>query len=95
MSIFSLSNLLYEKWKDILLLWEQGKILDGYGKLNSKPQLVEKSTFNCLVGLKESHGEACTWFEGAQIFLQYQHVTRGNSHLLMMLEFYYNIKKWR
>jgi hypothetical protein len=42
-----------------------------------------------------SHGEACTWFEGAQIFLQYQHVTRGNSHLLTMLEFYYNIKKWR
>jgi len=55
MSIFLLSNLFYEKWKDILLLWEQGKILDEYGKLNSKPQLVKKLTFNCLKGLKESH----------------------------------------
>jgi hypothetical protein len=53
MSIMLLSNLLYEEWKVILLLWEQGKILDKYGKLPSRPQLVGKSTFNCLVGLKE------------------------------------------
>ncbi len=55
MSIMLLSNLLYEEWKEILLLWEQGKILDEYGKLPSRPQLVGKSTFNCFVGLKESH----------------------------------------
>jgi hypothetical protein len=57
MSILLLSNLIYEKWKDILLLWEQGKILDKYGKLLLKPQPVRKSVFNCLVGLKESHME--------------------------------------
>jgi hypothetical protein len=34
---------------------EEGKILDGYKKLPSRPYLVGKSTFNCLVGLKESH----------------------------------------
>jgi hypothetical protein len=37
MSIMLLLNLFYEKWKKILLLWEQGKILDGYGKLPSRP----------------------------------------------------------
>jgi len=55
MSILLLSDLLYEEWKEILLLWEQGKILDKYGKLPSRPQLVGKSTFNYLVGLKEFH----------------------------------------
>jgi hypothetical protein len=30
-------------------------ILDRYIKLTSRPQLVKKSTFNCLVGLKETH----------------------------------------
>ncbi len=43
MSIPLLSDLLYEKWKEILLLWEQGKILDGYGKMFSKPQPMGKS----------------------------------------------------
>jgi hypothetical protein len=50
-----LSNIFYEKWKEILLLWDQGKILDGYGKLPSRPQPMGKSTFNCLVGLKGEH----------------------------------------
>jgi hypothetical protein len=36
----------------ILLLWKQGKTLDGYNKLPSRPQLIEKLAFNCLVGLK-------------------------------------------
>ncbi len=96
MSIFLLSNLFYEKWKDILLLWEQGKILDGYGKLNSKPQLVKKSTFNCVEGLKESHMvKLAHGLKVHKILLQDQPVTKGNSHLLMMSKFYYNIKKWR
>jgi hypothetical protein len=38
-----------------LLLWEKGMILDKYSKLPSRLQLVGKSTFNCLVGLKETH----------------------------------------
>jgi hypothetical protein len=45
----------YKEWKNILLPWEHEKILDEYGKLPSRPQHVEKSTFNCLVGLKETH----------------------------------------
>jgi hypothetical protein len=36
-----------------LLLWEEGKILDEYDKLPSKPQVVGKLAFNFLVGLKE------------------------------------------
>jgi hypothetical protein len=32
-----LADLFYEEWKEILLLWKQGKILDEYGKLPSKP----------------------------------------------------------
>ncbi len=55
MSILLLLDLLYEEWKEILLLWEQGKILDGCGKLPSRPQLVGKLAFNCFMGLKESH----------------------------------------
>jgi hypothetical protein len=55
MSIMLLSNLFYEEWKQILLLWKHGKILDEYGKLPSRPQLMGKSAFNCLVGLKEFH----------------------------------------
>jgi len=55
MSILLILDLLYEEWKEILLLWKHGKILDRYDKLPLKPQPMGKSTFNCLMGLKESH----------------------------------------
>jgi hypothetical protein len=55
MSTLLFSNLFYEEWKEILLLWEQGKILDKYDKLLSRPQPMGKLTFNFLAGLKESH----------------------------------------
>jgi hypothetical protein len=55
MSNLLLLDMLYKEWKEILLLWEHVKILDGYDKLPSRPQPVGKSTFNCLVGLQEIH----------------------------------------
>jgi hypothetical protein len=54
MSILLLLDMFYEEWKEILLLWDQGNILDGYEKLLSKPHPVGKFAFNYLVGLKES-----------------------------------------
>jgi len=55
MTIFLLSNELYNEWGGILLMWEHEKILDGFGKLPLKPQLMEKFAFNCFVSLEESH----------------------------------------
>jgi hypothetical protein len=55
MTILLLLDELYDEWGDIFLMREQGKILDGFKKLPLKPQPIKKSTFNCLVGLKESH----------------------------------------
>ncbi len=37
MPIMLLLDLFNEKWKEILLLWKQGKILDKYGNFFSKP----------------------------------------------------------
>jgi len=45
--------MVYDEWKHILLLWEQSKILDTYGKLHARLQFVEKLAFNCFVRLKE------------------------------------------
>ncbi len=96
MIILLLSNMLYDEWKQILLLWEQSKILDGYAKLHARLQLVEKSAFNCFVGLKEIcmvklvHG-----LKVHEILLHNQLVTQGNLHLLTMTKFCYNMKKRR
>jgi hypothetical protein len=78
MSIMLLSNIFYEKWKEILLLWEQGKILDGYGKLPSRPQPMGKSTFNRLVGLKEFHMvKFVHGLKAHEILLQNQPMAKG------------------
>jgi hypothetical protein len=71
-----------------------GKILDGYGKLPSRPHLVGKSTFNCLVGVKESHMvKLAHGLKVHGILLWDQLATRNN--FLTMMEFCYNIKKQR
>ncbi len=64
-------------------------ILDRYIKLTSRPQLVKKSTFNCLVGLKETHMVKLAH----EILLRDQLMMGSNLHLLTMIEFCYNIKK--
>ncbi len=43
MLILLLLNMFYEEWKEILLLWEQGKILNGYSKLPSRPHSLWES----------------------------------------------------
>jgi hypothetical protein len=40
MSILLLSDMFYEKWKEILLMWEHGRILDDYEKLPLRPQFM-------------------------------------------------------
>jgi hypothetical protein len=67
MTILLLLNMLYDEWKQILLLWEQNKILDGYNKLHARLQLVEKSIFNCFVGLKEIYMVKLT--HGLDVFI--------------------------
>lgn len=55
-----------------------------------------KSTFNFLVGLKESHMVKLTrGLKVHEILLQDQLASRGNSHLLTLTKFYYNVKKQR
>jgi thymidine kinase len=66
--------------------------LDGYSKLLSRPQLVGKLTFNCLVGLKESH--MVQFVHGLKVHeMQDQLATGANPHLLTMIKFCYNVKK--
>jgi hypothetical protein len=89
MSILLLLDMFYKEWKEILLLWEQGKILDGYCKLPSRPQHVGKSAFHFLVGLKETHMVKLAH----EILLRDQLMMGSNLHLLTMIEFCYNIKK--
>jgi len=86
----------YSKFKWSLLLWEHGKILDGYKKLPSKPQYVKKSTFNHLVGLKETHMvKFMHGLKAHEILLWDQPMMGSNLHLLTMTKFSYNMKKKR
>jgi hypothetical protein len=95
-SLLLLSDMFYEKWKEILLLWEHGKILDMYYKLPSRPQPMGKSAFNCLMGFKEIHMvKHVHGLKANGILWQDWHATGGNPHLLIMTEFCYNIKKRR
>jgi hypothetical protein len=88
MSIPLFSDLLYEKWKEILLLGEWGKILDGYGKLPSRPQPMGKSTYNYLVGFKEFHMvKPMHGLKAQEILLQDRPAIGSNLHLLTMTEF--------
>ncbi len=96
MTILLLLDMLYNEWKDLLLLWEHGKTLDGYNKLPTRPQPIKKSTFNYLVGLKEIH--MVKFAHGLKVFeilLQDRLVTRSNLHLLTTTKFCYNVKKRR
>ncbi len=78
------------------MLWKQGKISDMYKKLPLKPQHVEKSAFNYLMGLKETHMvKLAHGLKAHEILSWDQLVTRSNLHLLTMMEFYYNMKKRR
>ncbi len=73
-----------------------GKKLDGYGKLPSKPQLMGKSKFNCLVALKKFHiVKLVHGLKAQEIVLRDQPMTRRDLHFLTMTEFCYNIKKRR
>jgi hypothetical protein len=70
--------------------------LDEYDKLPTRPQLVKKSTFNCLVGLKETHMVKLTHgLKVHEILLWDWLAMGGNPHLLTMVKFCYNIKKRR
>jgi hypothetical protein len=85
MSFLLILNMLYEEWKEILLLWEQGQILDGYNKLPSRPRLVVKSTFNCLVGFKEFHMvKLAHGLKAHKILLWDQPTIGGNPHLMTL-----------
>ncbi len=96
MTIFLLSNELYNEWGEILLMWEQGKILDGFGKLPLKPQLMEKFAFNCLVSLEESHMQKLmNNLKLQKITMRNYLASGGNPHLLTMAKFCYNVKKKR
>jgi hypothetical protein len=96
MSILLLLDMLYKEWKEILILWEQGKVLDVYNKLPSRLQHVGKSAFNFLVGLKETHMvKLALGLKAHEILLRDQLTMGGNPHLLKMIEFCYNIKKRR
>jgi hypothetical protein len=65
-------------------------------KMPSRPQLVEKLAFNCLVGLKEIHIMKLTHgLKAHEILLQDRLAMGSNLHLLIMKNFYYNIKKRR
>jgi hypothetical protein len=55
-----------------------------------------KSTFNFLMGLKDFHMvKLAHGLKVHEILLQDQLAIRGNSHLLTLMEFYYNVKKQR
>ncbi len=70
--------------------------MDGYEKLPVRPQLVGKSAFHCLVGLKESHMvKLAHGLKIYEILLWDQPVTGRNLHLLTMTKFCYNVKKRR
>jgi hypothetical protein len=70
--------------------------LDEYNKLPSKPHPIEKSAFNWPMGLKEFHMvKLAHGLKAHIILLRDQPMTGSNLHLLMMTEFYYNIKKQR
>jgi hypothetical protein len=96
MTILLFLDMFYNEWKYILLLWEQGKILNGYNKLPIRPQPIKKSAFNYLVGLKEIHmvkfAHGLKMFE---ILLWDWPVTGSNSHLLITTKSNYNVKKRR
>jgi len=94
--ILLLLDMLYNEWKEILLLWGQGKILDGYGKLPSRPQPIGKSSFNCLLGLKETYMVKFTHgLKTHEMLLRDWLAMGGNLHLLTMTKFSYNVKKGR
>ncbi len=70
--------------------------MDNYENLPLRPQLMGKSTLNCLVGLKESHMvKLAHGLKAHEILLWDQPAMGGNLHLLTMTKFCYNIKKRR
>jgi hypothetical protein len=96
MIILLFLDMLYNEWKEILLLSKHGKTLDGYNKLPTRPQPIKKSTFNYLVGLKEIHMvKFAHGLKTFEILLQDRLVTGSNLHLLTTTKFYYNVNKRR
>jgi hypothetical protein len=71
-----------------------GKDFGQVRQTTFKTTTSEKSTFNCLVGLKESHMvKLAHGLKAHEILLQDQPPMVGNSHLLTLMKFYYNVKK--
>ncbi len=88
MTILLLSDEIYDEWGEILLMWEQGKILDGFKKLPLKPQPIKKSAFNCLVGLKDSRMQKLVNGLKVHEITMHDHLASGkNTHMLTMVEF--------
>lgn len=94
MTIFLLSNELYNEWGDILLMWEWGKILDGFKKLPLKPQPMGKSAFNFFVNLEEYHMQKLVNdLKSHKITMCNRLASGRNPRLLTMAKFCYNVKK--
>jgi hypothetical protein len=72
----------------------EGEDFGQVWKLPSRPQLVGKSAFNCLVGLKESHMvKLLHGLKAHGILLWDRPIMGRNLHLMIMTEFCYNIKR--
>jgi len=68
----------------------------GTANCPMRVHIVEKSAFNCFVGLKETYMvQLAHGLKVHEILLRDQLATWGNLHLLTMMKFCYNMKKRR